>query len=135
MEVSFGTSRLVSASLYCTCGRERGAPSEKALAKRSCRADCARWGVAELRAVRLAGAHVETSARGSELWHVQVGECAVKFHLWASAWRAVGNGAGTAEVPCRLFHDLTAFARAAEGHVQMSVAFGRREPRNIRPWK
>ena len=88
MVLSFGTSRLVSALLLTTHGRARGAPSAKALAKRSCRAYYAR--------VRLAGAHVEASARVSELWHVKVGECAVVLHLWASAWRAIGKGAGKA---------------------------------------
>ena len=105
MEVSDGTSKVVSASLDLTC-------AVQALAQRSCRADCARWGVAELSDVRLAGAHVETSARGREPWHVQIGECVVVTHLRASTWRAFGTGAGTAEVPCRLCHDLMAFARA-----------------------
>ena len=92
-------------------GIRKGASKGHALiraVKRSCRADCARWGVAELRAVRLARAHVEAVARGSERWHVQGGECVVVIHLWASTWRAVGTGAGTAEVPCRSCHNLTA---------------------------
>ena len=80
-------------------GASKGHASIRAV-KRSCRADCACWGVAELRAVRLAGTHPEAFARGSERWHVQGGECVVEQHLWASAWRAFGTGAGTAEVPC-----------------------------------
>ena len=48
----------------------------------------------------LAGAHEKASVQGVEPWHVQVGECSVVIHLWASAWRAVSKGAGTAEVPC-----------------------------------
>ena len=87
VDASRGTLRLVSAPLLCTCGRARGAPSVKAPAQRRCRAVCARWGVAALRAVRLAGTHPEAVARESERWHVQVGECVVVPHLRASTWR------------------------------------------------
>ena len=38
VEVSFGTSSLVSAPLLYTCRRARGAPSVQALAQRRCRA-------------------------------------------------------------------------------------------------
>ena len=74
-------------------GIRKGASKGHALiraVKRSCHAHCARWGVAELRAVSLAGTHPEAFARGSERWHVHLGECAVVIHLSAGAWRAIG---------------------------------------------
>ena len=76
-----------------------------------------RWGGAEgrvpMRAVRLAGAHSKVSARESEVWHVQVGECAVVVHLRASARHAVNKEACITGLPCRLRWNTTVFIGAA----------------------